>query len=191
MEELNRIDFVLKYQKDLLHAVQHMPAFEFSILIDAIDDAERVFVLGNGGSAATASHLASDLNKETGLNTVISLTDNVPVITATANDYGYKFVFQKQLEAYRVGKGDLVICISVSGTSKNLIYAAAYADKQGARIIGLVSEKCVLSSAITLARLSNNLLIIESNDYGIVEDTHSIICHMLARYFKNRFLKNQ
>ena len=116
------------------------------ILLDAYKNDRRVFILGNGGSAATASHMACDLGKGTLRNVydvsekrfqVISLTDNIPMMTAFANDLSYDDMFVQQLRNY-VQKGDVVIGISGSGNTPNIIKALLYAKSVGAITIGLL-----------------------------------------------------
>src|SRR4051812_35592809 len=103
-----------------------------------------IFAIGNGGSAATASHFACDLAKGTrdgGPPTfkVVSLTDNIPVITAWANDRSYDDVFAEQLAAL-ASPGDLLLALSVSGTSRNIVTAATLARSRGMTVVGLTGR---------------------------------------------------
>lgn len=145
----------------------------------------RIFIIGNGGSASTASHMANDLS--TGLKRrnilsldVISLCDNNSITTALANDIGYDNIFYMQLKDIIKPK-DTLIAISCSGTSKNIIKAATYTKEVGATIIGLTGF-----SGGELKILSDLNLHFETQntDYGLVEDTHMILNHVLFSYFQ-------
>ena len=101
-----------------------------------------IYIIGNGGSAATASHMANDFSKGIGKRAgkhfkALSLTDNIPLLTAISNDEGYERVFVDQLKVF-LNKDDLVIGISASGNSGNIVNALQYAREKGARTIGLV-----------------------------------------------------
>ena len=140
----------------------------------------KVLVIGNGGSAALASHFATDLGTGSVLRGVdypiISLVDNVSVITAAANDYGYDEIFARQL--VNLGKsGDLLMIISSSGNSKNLIEASKVAREIGMKIIGIVGF-----DGGEIGRISDLKIHIQSKvgEYGQVEDLHSIILHSIA-----------
>ena len=113
-----------------------------SAIMQAADDGRTIFVFGNGGGAATASHIACDLSKGTITSDdsrrlkVMALTDNVPMLTAWANDAGYEHVFSEQLKNF-VQPGDVVLAISASGNSKNVIRALETARQSGAVTVGL------------------------------------------------------
>jgi len=135
-----------------------------------------VYVLGNGGSAATASHLAVDLAKNTrrpDLPNVraISLTDNPAVLTAWSNDTCYEQVFAAQIEGV-VGPGDLVVAISASGNSKNVLNAVRVARTAGARTFGLTGY-----DGGKLRRLAQSGLHVSLDDMGMVESIHLCIFH--------------
>jgi len=140
----------------------------------------KILVIGNGGSAALASHFAADLGSGSilrGLDyPIISLVDNVPVITAAANDYGYENIFARQL--INIAKsGDLLMIISSSGNSKNLIEASKVAREIGMKIIGIVGF-----DGGEIGRISDFKIHVQSKvgEYGQVEDLHSIILHSVA-----------
>lgn len=169
----------------------------FSVLVASIDvdavsgavdalraarDADRtVFIAGNGGSAATASHLTNDLGKATKRSgqayvRVMSLTDNVPWVTALANDEGYERVFSGQLENF-AAQGDVLIVISASGSSPNLISAVDLADEKGMTVIGLLGfDGGVLRDRV------HHLLLVETpkGEYGLVESAHGVIADLLT-----------
>lgn len=101
-------------------------------VIELIKDANYVFIIGNGGSASTANHFANDLVKIGGIK-AFSLCSNESIITAYGNDCGYENIFLEQLKVY-LTKGDLLITISTSGKSKNILRAQTFARKTGANV---------------------------------------------------------
>lgn len=157
---------------------------QVSILIDLLMAArkkgQRIFIIGNGGSAATASHFCEDLGKCTLRSLsdplrfkVISLTDNLPYVTAWANDNGYDVVFEQQLR--NIGEaGDLVIGISASGNSPNIIRAIEYANASGMTTVGMTGFSG--GKLISLAHHSVHLPIA---DFGMAESMHMIIVHLV------------
>ena len=159
-------------------------SFEVSNLLSSIKNTVinggTVYVLGNGGSASTASHFVNDLtimNRHKGLNIkAISLVDSVAIITAISNDESYGEVFKIQL-LNRLQKNDLVFSISASGNSTNLINAVTYANELGATTSSLLG----FDGGI-LKTKSKNICLVSSNvgEYGPVEDVHLAICHYLS-----------
>src|SRR5918994_4572570 len=144
-----------------------------------------VFVVGNGGSAATASHFACDLSKGTrrdGPPTfhVVSLTDNVPLLTAWANDSGYERVFSEQLTAL-AQPGDLLVAISASGNSPNVVAAVDAARSCGMAVVGLSGR-----SGGSLAPLVDVLVTVPSDRIEVVEDAHLIVAHSLCVAVRER-----
>src|SRR5215218_5686158 len=144
-----------------------------------------VFVVGNGGSAATASHFACDLSKGTrrdGPPTfhVVSLTDNVPLLTAWANDSGYERVFSEQLTAL-ARPGDLLVAISASGNSPNVIAAVAAARSCGMTVVGLSGR-----SGGCLAHQVDVLVNVPSDRIEVVEDAHLVVAHSLCVAVRER-----
>jgi D-sedoheptulose 7-phosphate isomerase len=138
-----------------------------------------IFTCGNGGSAATASHFTCDLRKWTvqpGRRRVrsIALTDNVPLLTAYSNDLSYADVFVEQLIGlYR--PGDVLVAISGSGNSPNILRAVAWANEQGAATIGLTGF-----DGGALAGTARHALRVDNHCMPQVEDAHSTVCHALA-----------
>jgi D-sedoheptulose 7-phosphate isomerase len=159
-----------------------LPALERAadLLLDAYDHERQVFVLGNGGSASTAAHFATDLSQrgrragERPLR-VIALIDNVPRLTAVANDSGYEHVFADQVEAL-VNDGDLVIALSGSGRSPNVILAVERARELGGSVIGITGF-----DGGELRDLADVCIIAPSSSITHVEDLHLAIGHALAR----------
>jgi D-sedoheptulose 7-phosphate isomerase len=148
-------------------------------IMDTYQRDGTIIVCGNGGSAATASHFACDLAKWTharGRRRVraMALTDNVPVMTAWANDVSYNDVFVEQLMShYR--PGDLLVAISGSGNSENVLRAVAWANSQGAPTVGLTGF-----DGGTLARIVTHSLHTQNYSMPQVEDVHMAVCHGLA-----------
>jgi D-sedoheptulose 7-phosphate isomerase len=153
------------------------------MLYRAYRNGKQVFTLGNGGSASTASHMAADLAKNTiGANMrrfrVLSLNDNAAILTALANDLGYENVFREQLENL-VRPGDLLIAISASGRSPNVLKALRYAQDQCAQ------TACLLGfEGGDAASLCDVAIVVPSEHYGVIEDVHLVINHILVDYFK-------
>ena len=146
-----------------------------------------VYILGNGGSASTASHFATDL----GVGTLkvckpvraVSLTDNMAVITAISNDKSYESVFQQQLEL--LGReGDLLILISASGNSKNLISALNSSRKIGMSVFSMTGFDGGLLRLMTSD--ANVHVPSQLGEYGLVEDAHLSICHIVTECIRNK-----
>jgi D-sedoheptulose 7-phosphate isomerase len=163
-----------------------IPVEAVARLVDTLREAHeqdrQVFVFGNGGSAANASHFATDLGKGASDKLskrfrVISLTDNVPWMTALGNDYAYADVFSGQLQNYGV-RGDVAIGISVSGNSPNCVKALDWAKKNGLHTVALVGAK-----RGRMAEIAEQVLVINDTHYGRVEDAQMGICHLLCYAF--------
>ena len=144
----------------------------------------QIIVAGNGGSAATASHMALDLGKSTLGRTprpaalrvrTIALNDPGPMITAWANDHGYERVFAEQI-ATLARPGDAAVFFSVSGNSPNVVAAARAARSIGATVIGLLGRP-----GGVMRELSDLAIVVPSEDYGVVEDVHLAINHIVTR----------
>ncbi len=140
---------------------------------------KQIFVIGNGGSAATASHFACDLGK----NIVVphlprlrvqSLTDNMPFFSACANDYGYESVFAEQL-ANLIQRDDILIAISASGNSPNILKAVAFAQSCAAFTIGWSGYK-----GGQLAQLADMAIVINNSCIEQIEDVHLILAHIVT-----------
>lgn len=151
--------------------------------LEARQMGSTIFFAGNGGSAATASHFAQDL-AEVGRKAnvksfkTLSLTDNVSFITAIGNDYGFEKIFLIQMkELFK--KNDVLVVISASGNSRNVVEAANYAKEKGGISIGLVGF-----DGGELSKICDHIVHIDSNrgEYGPVEDIHLILDHMITSY---------
>ena len=145
---------------------------------------KKIFIMGNGGSASTSSHFVSDLlktslTKEANRIKAISLTDNIPVVMAWANDTSFENIFHSQLENF-LEKGDLVIGISGSGNSKNVIKAIEFANSKEAKTVCLLGK-----DGGKLAKISQSNLIIPNNDMLTIETMHLLICHLLTSLLRS------
>jgi D-sedoheptulose 7-phosphate isomerase len=165
---------------------------EVQALVDAIVDAYRadalVFIIGNGGSGASASHLCEDLGKGTLTDLdeqrrlrVMSLTDNVPYILAWANDEGYERVFVEQLKNLAQPRA-LLIAISGSGNSLNVLRAVEYANEYGMRTFGV----CGYDGG-ALKRAAQQSLHVRCDDIGMVEAVHGVVFHYLVDALREAF----
>jgi D-sedoheptulose 7-phosphate isomerase len=159
-------------------------------LLRAYRNDKQVFTLGNGGSSSTASHMAADLAKNTiGANMhrfrISCLSDNVSILTALSNDLGYDNVFVEQLMNH-IRAGDVLVVVSASGNSPNVLKAMRYARSQSAEVAALLGFDGGAAS-----RLADIALVVPSDHYGVVEDAHLIISHILVDYFKARFLESR
>lgn len=151
-------------------------------LLDARERGATVFFIGNGGSAATASHFANDLSIGTNEYDkpfrVLSLTDNVPVLTAIGNDFGYDQIFVRQLRVLS-RKGDVVVGISASGNSSNLLQAFEYARSAGIKTVAITSfdggkMKPMADEGIHVPTALK--------EYGPAEDAHMVLDHLVGAY---------
>lgn len=147
-----------------------------------LDEGRQIFVMGNGGSASNASHFATDLGKGSSDKIgkrfrVLSLNDNVSWLTALGNDYSYEDVYVRQLMNYGQ-PGDLVLVLSVSGNSPNVVRAVEWAKENKLHTVALVGGK-----RGKLAEIADETIVIDSTHYGRVEDAQMGICHMLCYAF--------
>jgi len=173
--EINQYFSVLK------SAIDHISRSELSkflnILLDALERKASIYIMGNGGSAATASHFAADFNK--GLSygkarrfRMICLNDNVPTLTAYANDVAYEDIFVEQLRNF-LEKEDVVIAISGSGNSLNVLKAVEYANETGACTVGITGY-----DGGKLRKIAKYYVIVPMNDMQITEDLHMVFDHL-------------
>ena len=182
-------DWISNYVKAQKAAHDSIPLDAVAQLIEkfrqALQEDRQIFVFGNGGSAANASHFATDLGKGSSDKLgrrfrVLSLNDNASWMTALGNDYAYEDVFVRQLMNY--GKpGDLVLAMSVSGNSPNVVKAVEWAKKNGLHSIALVGGK-----RGKLTEIAHQTIVINDTHYGRVEDAHMGICHMICYAFMEK-----
>jgi D-sedoheptulose 7-phosphate isomerase len=158
------------------------------ILHDARNDNQQVFILGNGGSASTASHFVCDLGKNTRVPgtpnfKVMGLTDNMALFSALANDEGYENVFAQQL-ANHLQPGDIVIGISTSGNSKNVVNAIHLANSGGAKTIGFTGF-----DSGELGTIVDVNMHVPSNSIEHVEDVHLVLEHLITKALREKAME--
>ena len=184
--------YLNEYLDELKKSINDMSREKFREIAEALLDAREkgryVFVMGNGGSASTASHMACDLGKGASIPgksrfKIICLSDNIPLMTAWANDTCYENIFSEQLENF-VQEGDVVIGISGSGNSGNVLNALKLAREKNANTIGLTGFQ-----GGKMKELCNICLIVPSDNMQRIEDTHMIIEHALFSYIKDQLEK--
>jgi D-sedoheptulose 7-phosphate isomerase len=178
--------YVRQYAHDLEAALEKVSETAldgaYAAITTAVREQRRIFVAGNGGSAAIADHLCCDWTKGTHAANQIplrthSLVSNVALLTAVANDFGYDDAFARQLEMLGVA-GDVVLLISSSGNSPNVLAAADRAKALGITTIGLTGF-----SGGALAARADFALHVPYSNYGLVEDCHQILMHTFAQLF--------
>lgn len=182
---------VVAYRAGLAAALAALPVDAVADLIAELAAAHaagrRVFLAGNGGSAATASHLACDLAKTTlgppggppaRRFRALALTDNVPLLTAWGNDVGYEAVFAEQLRNL-AEPGDLLVVVSASGNSPNILAALAAARALGLRTAGLLGF-----GGGAAAGLADVAVVVPGDQYGYVEDLHLALGHLVTAHFR-------
>jgi D-sedoheptulose 7-phosphate isomerase len=180
---LSVVDYSIVLHRALAEVSAEAVDDAFSLLAQARLVRRTIYVAGNGGSASTASHMGCDMAKNT-LNRldrplrVISLTDNVAFLTALANDQGYEDSFAGQL-APLVERDDVLIAVSASGNSPNVLKAALVAREAGAKIISFTGF-----DGGRLLSLADVTVHVPVRDYGIAEDAHLIISHVLVMRLK-------
>lgn len=143
-------------------------------IIEIIKKADRIIICGNGGSATTAMHMATDFEKNLGL-AAFSLIGNQGVLTAYSNDYDYNWAFQQQLIKFHLTENDLVIGISGSGESCNVINAITYANNVGAQTLAITGF-----DGGRLKKYAKNNIHIPINNMQMVEDIHLILNHVIV-----------
>jgi phosphoheptose isomerase len=176
-----------EYAKEMARAIETVDpqAMERAaeILIDAYTSGARAFSCGNGGSASIANHMQCDHVKGVRNGTdltpqVLSLSNNVELLTAIANDIGYEEIFTYQLQS-QSASGDVLIAVSSSGRSPNIVDALTWARDHGLRTIAITGFDG--GAAKTTAEVAIH---VDCNNYGIIEDLHQAIMHALAQYIR-------
>lgn len=187
--ERNKVltEFVSDYRIRLFNLFDSINIIDLEKVIEtmvtAFKNGNTVYVCGNGGSAATASHVQADFSFFVRYFTkfrpkVRALTDNVAMITAVGNDTTFNDIFVEQLKGHFV-EGDAIICISASGNSENVIRAAQYANEKGGKSIGFIGfTGGKLKDVCSVSLFTPN----EKGDYGPIEDLHMIYDHIIVNY---------
>lgn len=187
-EPSNALDF---YSSKLHIALSTVDSTQFNLAVHTLEDAiinsKQIFVCGNGGSAAISEHFTCDHSK--GLNNctnlfprVISLVSNMSLITAIANDVSFSEIFKNQL-LHLGNKGDVLVVISSSGKSKNILNALEAASKLNMFTIALVGF-----DGGPAKQMADVTLHVEENNYGLVEDAHQALMHCMAQYIRAKHL---
>ncbi len=175
--------FAATYKEDLLNAVNQIDLDKVekatSWLREARDTDHHIFTCGNGGSASTASHFVCDIVKGASYQRekrfrILALTDSLATLTAYSNDVNYESVFVEQLKNFATG-GDVLIAISGSGNSPNVIRAVEYARSVGCKTIGLTGR-----DGGKLGGAAELNIQVPVQHMGRIEDAHLIVCHMMA-----------
>ena len=183
MDYTKQIENYIELEKKVLSELDKVAINEaMNMIIKAYEGEHTIYIFGNGGSSATASHYQNDFNK--GLSETLEkkfrfycLNDNVATLMAIANDIGFEEVFRYQLTG-RIAEGDIIIAISGSGNSENIINAVEYAKSQGNKIIGLTGYQ-----GGKLRELSDVSLHADVNSMQVTEDIHMILDHMIMSIF--------
>jgi D-sedoheptulose 7-phosphate isomerase len=187
-------DHVADYLDRLSVSLSKIPRRDIAelgeILYRAYHMSASVFIVGNGGSASTASHMAADLAKNTiGPHMtrfrVLSLNENMSLLTALANDDGYENVFREQL-VNLIKPSDVLIAISASGNSENVLRAIKYAKSCNAQTVGLLGF-----DGGEALKLVDREILVRSNDYGVIEDAHLVLNHILIEHFQRRLAEER
>jgi len=181
----------IQYVSDVIQSISLDEIQGFiEVLLKARNEGSCIYFIGNGGSAATASHFVNDISIGTNSKNkpfrAVSLCDNQAVITAIANDSGYKEVFSQQLEVL-LEKGDVVVAISASGNSENILRAMSVAKQKHATTVGLTAF-----DGGKLRELADITVHVPTGDkeYGPAEDAHMVLDHLVSAYLM-RFVKGQ
>ena len=188
MQEDDLIQDYLEAQiKVISNLKKNIDVFEkiSNVLLEARNNEKNIYVMGNGGSASTATHFVSDLLKTSITKNekrfkAISLSDNIPVILAWSNDKSFDTIFVEQLKNF-LQEGDIVIAISGSGNSLNVINAINYANKINAKTISLSGM-----GGGKLSEISETSLIVPSDDMLTIETMHLCVCHLLTTIIRSK-----
>ena len=181
-------DHYLKEARSLIEKIDLKRMDKFvSMVLCVHENNGQVFIIGNGGSASTASHFANDLSKFCSVNgkkrfRAISLTDNVSTMTAYANDASYDKIFSEQLKNL-VNKGDILVCFTASGNSPNILEAIKAAKEHGALAFGFLGF-----DGGKAKNMADDYVIVECKDFGLVESLHLLLEHLAVNMIRRRLL---
>ena len=183
------MSYIANYMTGVKQLIDAVPEQQIELLATRLEEAwrdgRRVLLMGNGGSAATASHIVNDLQKCLHLECgkplkTLCLSDCPPLLMAWGNDTDYANVFAPQVDCW-AEPGDLVIAISGSGNSPNVINAVEAANKRGANTFGLAGYK-----GGKLAAIAKDTIVIESTNMQQIEDLHMILLHVVFSVVRDR-----
>lgn len=185
------MDTVDRYLDQLRAMLERLSRDDIRAVVDLLERTWRarrtIFIIGNGGSAATASHMMNDLNKMTRVSgqprvRALALTDNVPLMTAIANDQEYADIFADPLANF-LETGDTLIAISASGNSPNIVKAVELAKTRGTTVVGFCGDP-----GGRLAALADLRVVIPAALIGQQEDGHLILNHVVALALRERIV---
>lgn len=187
-------DFVDEYYRSFVRVLESFDRAPLGAIVGVLEElAERngiLWVAGNGGSAAISDHTVCDTTKGTYVEgkppfRSVSLSANGPMVTALGNDIGFDQIFRHQL-MYYLQPEDAVLLVSSSGNSPNVVEACRFAKESGVPTIAFVGFR-----GGELARLADHVVWVEIDNYGIAEDTHQSLMHVLTQYLRARSEKDQ
>ncbi len=193
-ENSNRSGFSVHYRDELVKAIDSVDLAKvdqaIEVLAAARAEGRRIFVCGNGGSASTASHFATDLVKgasfgRTSRFRIMALTDSLPTITAYSNDVSYECIFVEQMKNFAEPR-DVLIAISSSGNSPNVLRAAEYANSIGCTTIALTGRDGGLLGPLSQLEIRAGHM-----HTGRIEDLHVVVMHMIGYYFMEEERQHQ
>ena len=179
--------FAKSYFSELCDAFSNIPERDMEelihLLLSVYKHGKQIFLIGNGGSAATASHFANDLSKGTKCSDkkrfkAFSLTDNIPLVTAWANDHSFDEIFVEQLMNL-FHPGDILIAISGSGNSRNILKAVEYANAHQGISFGFIGFQ-----GGKLKEIVQKSIVVPSNKQEIIEDIHLVLEHIICKFLK-------
>lgn len=169
--------------EQILPNVEHAAA----LMVSALKRGKKVLVCGNGGSAADSQHFASELvgryKSERGALPALALTVDSSALTSIGNDYGFEKVFSRQVEALGA-RGDILIAISTSGRSKNILAAVTAARKEKMKIVALTGEK-----GKAFARRADVAIIVPSEETARIQEIHELIFHTWCEFIDSQFIR--
>jgi D-sedoheptulose 7-phosphate isomerase len=180
------MNFTQSYRSQVLGAISSVELDKVEQAIawfgEARDNNRHIFVCGNGGSASTASHFSCDVVKGASFNRdrrfrILALTDSLPTLTAYSNDVCYDCVFEEQLKNF-AQKDDIVMAISASGNSPNVVRAIEYGNITGCKTVALTGR-----NGGKLGSLAQLNIQVRAEHMGRIEDAHLVVCHMIAYNF--------
>jgi D-sedoheptulose 7-phosphate isomerase len=186
---LNFDEFAACYQQAVIQAISAIDLSKVARAVEILTEARErdgmIFVCGNGGSASTASHFVCDMVKgasfgQTSRFRIMAFTDGLPTITAYSNDVGYESIFVEQLKNFAKAN-DVLMTISGSGNSPNVLRAAEYANSIGCKTIALTGR-----DGGQLGPLADLEIRVAEPHMGRIEDCHIIVCHMICYYFMQK-----
>ena len=181
-------DYITDYIDRLAEGLRRIDPQAIEAVVETLEQARRrnrrIFLIGNGGSAATASHMTNDLQKlaSSGKSSpyrAIGLTDNVPLMTAWGNDESYETIFTRQLEPL-AERGDVLVAITGSGNSPNILHTMTRAREMGLVVIAFLGF-----TGGKAKDLADHVLLFPESHYGRVEDAHLILEHLISNYLRD------